>query len=138
VDNRGLSRKEVDPICTNCGVDYVDEHVTHEILTLAERNREERGNGRCARVTFSALLYRVNRFSFLVGSRINPRPRGSPTGAQIPKNPGSGNRPGQAMTVGCCIGPGCRKSGGFMNHNKTGKDSDRFLHRRNGSIHDAH
>ena len=24
-------------ICTNCGEDYVDEHVAHEILTIAER-----------------------------------------------------------------------------------------------------
>jgi hypothetical protein len=23
-------------ICTNCGEDYVDEHVAHEILTIAE------------------------------------------------------------------------------------------------------
>jgi len=60
------------------------------------------------KVTFSALLYRVNRFSFLVGSRIDPGPHGFPTGAQIPENPGFGNRPGQAMTVGCCIGPGCQ------------------------------
>ena len=24
-------------VCTNCGEDYVDEHVAHEILTIAER-----------------------------------------------------------------------------------------------------
>ncbi|MGA2912966.1 MAG: type II toxin-antitoxin system MqsA family antitoxin [Methanoregula sp.] len=24
-------------VCSNCGEDYVDEHVAHEILTIAER-----------------------------------------------------------------------------------------------------
>ena len=24
-------------VCTNCGEDYVNEHIAHEILTIAER-----------------------------------------------------------------------------------------------------
>lgn len=37
-------------VCTNCGEDYVDEHLAHEILTIGERNRKEWGTGRCTKV----------------------------------------------------------------------------------------
>jgi YgiT-type zinc finger domain-containing protein len=47
-------------ICTNCGEDYMDEHVSHEILAIAERNRKERGAGRCPKVEFPALQCPVN------------------------------------------------------------------------------
>jgi YgiT-type zinc finger domain-containing protein len=44
-DDLTLVVKEVPAqVCTNCGEDYVDEHVAHEILGIAERMH---GKGRC-------------------------------------------------------------------------------------------
>ena len=53
-------------VCTNCGEDYVDEHVAHEILTIAERNRKERSTGGCTKVEFPALRCRVNQICFFL------------------------------------------------------------------------
>lgn len=42
-DGMTLVVKEVPAqVCTNCGEDYIDENVTHDILSLAERMAKNR------------------------------------------------------------------------------------------------